>query len=309
MPFLAGRGQAGRGMFGLGGIPAAVGAIALTAGDAIDTFSWSAPQNNGLAITKYGYQTSTNNGSSWNTEVEVLTTSAVLNTQYSASSFKIRVRAFNAAGWGEYSTISSSGTGVWTSGGTSLSNPTACPAPTCSACAAPDCSGGCGECAACGACDCGTSSITGSVGTRTATAGTRAAATLGTSSRTCYRWTRSGSTSSGYIYNQNSTDACSSTYSACTAGTCGECSAGSCSGCSASTCGCSACGTRTRVTTDVNINGTQYYTITHQDGTIYHDVNFDTCGDCVEEMYNITLCQGVYTVTNIGCQPFYSIKC
>ena len=144
MPFISSiaAGKGGR-IWALGGKPAVVGLIALTAGDATDTFSWSPPQNNGLAITKYGYQTTTNNGSTWSSETEVLSTSAILNTQYSLNSFKIRVRAFNAAGWGEYSTISSSGTAVWTSSGTSISNPTACPAPTCSACAAPDCSGGC----------------------------------------------------------------------------------------------------------------------------------------------------------------------
>jgi hypothetical protein len=250
-----------------------VGLIALTAGDAIDTFSWSPPQNNGLAITKYGYQTSTNNGSSWNTEVEVLTTSAVLNTQYSASSFKIRVRAFNAAGWGEYSTISSSGTGVWASGGAAVAHPDACTTAPCT-CAAPDCSGGCGSCGAC-SCDCGTSSVTGSVGTRTATAGTSTLTASNTNTRTCYRWTRSGSTSSGYIYNQDTTDACNSAYTGCVGRTCSTCTAGSCSACSASTCGCSAC-TNSFVSANPATYGTYCVFATGFDGATsgYYSPNF-----------------------------------
>lgn len=242
-------------------VPSTPAPPTLTPGDATDTFTWVAPASNGSTITKYGYQVSTDNGSTWysaiggtlNGETETANLSAVLATQYSLSSYKLRVRAFNNGsngGWSERSTISSSGTGVWASGGISISNPTACPAPSCAACTGPNCAGGCGSCAACGACECGYTSVTGSPGSRTSIAGTRAAPTLGTSSRTCYRWTRTGSTASDYIYNQNSTNACSSSYSACTAGTCGECSAGSCSGCSASTCGCSACdnsGTQTNI--------------------------------------------------------------
>ncbi len=103
------------------------------AGDAIDMFSWSAPNANGIPITKYGYQTSTDNGSTWSSETEVLTTSAVLNTQYSTSSFRIRVRAFNAAGWGEYSNISTNGTLAWTANtGTDTQTDTVCGPAGCS---------------------------------------------------------------------------------------------------------------------------------------------------------------------------------
>ena len=244
-------------------VPSTPAAATLTAGDATDTFTWVAPASNGSTITKYAYQVSTDNGLNWystidgtlNGETETANLSVVLTTQYKASSYKLRVRAFNNGsngGWGERSTISSSGTAVWTSSGASVSPPiNNCSAPDCSGgCSGPDCSGGCGSCAACGACACGTSSITGSVGTRTSIAGTRTVASIGTQSRTCYRWTRpsTGSTASEYIYDQNSTNACSSIYSACTAGTCSACSAGSCSGCSASTCGCSACsGTITNI--------------------------------------------------------------
>lgn len=117
MPFIGSvsGSRSGR-LFPLGGKPAKVGALTLTAGDADDTFTWSAPNTNGLPITKYGYQTTTNNGTSWNAEVEVSTTSAILNTQYSTSSFKLRVRAFNAAGWGEYSDISTGATVAWYKG-------------------------------------------------------------------------------------------------------------------------------------------------------------------------------------------------
>lgn len=168
-----------------GKVPDAVGSISLTAGDSTDTFSWSAPANGGLPITKYGYQTTTNNGSSWSSETEVLITSAVLTTQYSTSSSKIRVRAYNSLGWGSYSNISSSGTVAWSYGSESDSA---------------SCSQGC----TCSTCDgCGTST-----GTQT-----------GTKSRTCYRYTRSGSTSSGLVD-------CGS-YGSC--GSFGGCT--SCSGC------------------------------------------------------------------------------
>jgi hypothetical protein len=32
-------------------------------------------------------------------------------------------------------------------------------------------------------------------------------------------------------------------------------------------------------------------------------------GGCDIPMWNITLCQGVYTVTDLGCQRISSIKC
>lgn len=311
-------------------VPSAPSTATLTAGDATDTFTWSAPASNGSTITKYAYQVSTDNGSTWystvdgtlNGETETANLSVALATQYKASSYKLRVRAFNNGtngGFGSYSTISA-GTAVWISSGTNIPNPTACPAPTCSACTAPDCSGGCGSCAACGACDCGTSSITGAVGTRTATAGTRGAPTLGTSSRTCYRWTRSGSTASGYIYNENTTDACSSAYSTCTAGTCAECSAGSCSACSASTCGCSACsgGTKNNVTENYGYNtpfafaGIEFYTeyvsylgayrayVYDSYNTSYGGANYCAELTAYHLLYQCSV-SGVQSVTFVGC--------
>jgi len=231
-------------------VPGTPAAATLTAGDATDTFTWVAPASNGSTITNYYYQVSSDNGSNWystiggtlNGETQTASLSVALATQYKASSYKLRVRAFNNGtngGFGSYSTTSSSGTGVWASGAGTVAHEDACSTAACT-CTAPDCSGGCGSCAAC-SCDCGTASVTGSVGTRTATAGTSTLTASNTNTRTCYRWTRSGSTASGYIYNQNSTASCSSAYTGCVGRTCSECTAGSCSACSASTCGCSAC--------------------------------------------------------------------
>jgi hypothetical protein len=105
-------------------IPSKVGSISLTAGDSTDTFSWNAPAKNGRDISKYGFQVSSDNGSTWrstvngtlNGETEVLTNSATITTQYKESSYKIRVRAYNEGGWGDYSDISTSGTVAWYKG-------------------------------------------------------------------------------------------------------------------------------------------------------------------------------------------------
>lgn len=121
-------------LFGLGAKPAKIGSPSLTAGDATDTFTWTAPNNNGLPITKYGYQTTTDNGSSWSAETETANISAIISTQYSTSSYKIRIRAFNAAGYGEYSDISS-GTEVWVSNPATVTQnqtDTSCGTGTCS---------------------------------------------------------------------------------------------------------------------------------------------------------------------------------
>jgi hypothetical protein len=171
----------------------------LTAGDATDTFSWSPPQNNGLAITKYGYQTTTDNGSTWSSETEVLSTSAILNTQYSLSSFKIRVRAFNAAGWGEYSNASS-GTVAWTNvTGTDTQTDTVCGPDGCSETDTDTVCGpaGCSESQSQN-CECGTQSRS-----RTRTSSrtrTRTRTSSRTRTRTTQQYTRPGSTSSTITY-------------------------------------------------------------------------------------------------------------
>jgi len=197
-------------------VPAAPAAATLTAGDATDTFTWSAPASNGSTITKYAYQVSTDNGSTWystvdgtlNGETETANLSVALATQYKASSYKLRVRAFNNGtngGFGSYSTISA-GTGVWVLG------------------SGPDstsCVGVCSQSCSCGGCD--------SCGTNT---GTQTASKTGSQSRTCYTWTRSGSTTSS-IRNANGIDACNAAYGDCGSfGACGTFTAcGSCSGC------------------------------------------------------------------------------
>lgn len=195
-------------------VPSTPAAATLTAGDATDTFTWSAPASNGSTITKYGYQVSTDNGSNWysaisgtiNGETETANLSVVLGTQYSLSSYKLRVRAFNNGtngGWSEYSTISASGTGTWTLGAVSQSQ---------------SCSQSCSQGCSCGACACGANN------------GTQTGTQTGTQSRTCYTWTRAGSTTS-IAYNSNGSTPCNAVYGGC--GSFGPCgSFGACEGCS-----------------------------------------------------------------------------
>lgn len=153
MPFLGSVSGARSGrIFSLGGKPAQISTPSLSDGCTTATFSWSAPQNNGIPITKYGYQTSSDNGSTWSAETETASTSFSLDVNNNVNSYKTRVRAYNAAGWGEYSSISS-GTTAWTY--ESYSDPASCTDST-----------GCDGC-----------------GTKT-----------GTKYRTCYRYVRSGCT-------------------------------------------------------------------------------------------------------------------
>ena len=135
-----------------GKVPDQVGNVSLSNGCTTATFSWSAPENGGLSITKYGWQYSTNNGSSWSTETETASTSSTIDVNNNTNSYVVRVRAFNSLGWGAYS-AQSSATTAWTY--ESYSDSTSCT----------DASG----------CD--------SCGTKT-----------GTKSRTCYRYVRSGCT-------------------------------------------------------------------------------------------------------------------
>lgn len=216
-------------------VPSTPSAATLTAGNTTDTFSWSAPASNGSTITKYGYQVSTDNGSSWydaiggtlNAETETANLSVVLATQYSLSSYKLKVRAFNDGtngGFGPYSTISSSGTAVWINNtGTDTDTDTACGPAGCSdtenvvetdtdtqtdtdtACGPAGCSQSESQ-----NCECGTQSRTvtrSSSRTRTRSRDrtrTRSRTRTRTSSRTRTRstqfYSRSGSTSSGVTY-------------------------------------------------------------------------------------------------------------
>jgi len=161
--------------------PAAVGAIALTAGDLIDTFSWSAPANNGATITKYGYQVSADDGGSWysaiggtlNGESETNNLSIALATQNSTSSYKIRVRAFNNGsngGWGARSEKSTNATAVWVKGDSNANSYTAQTVTDYEECAAAGCS----------------------------TCGTQPRRKTRTKEQRKYRWYRSGSTAGAY---------------------------------------------------------------------------------------------------------------
>lgn len=138
------------------------------------TFSWTAPFNGGLTITQYGWQYSTDSGSTWSTESIVYTTSASIDVNNNTNSYIIRVRAFNVLGWGEYSDNSPSTT-AWTY--ESYADPTSCT-----------------DSSACDNC-----------GSRT-----------GSKSRTCYRYVRSGCTTTsglncGDYGNCGSYGACSGT--------------------------------------------------------------------------------------------------
>jgi hypothetical protein len=188
-----------------------------------------------------------------------------LNTQYSTNSFKIRVRAFNAAGWGEYSNISSSGTTTWSFG--SMTDSGTCSPFTCS----------------CGSCTCGSNTGTNSTATGT---------------RTCYRWTRSGSTS-GPLRNSNNTANCSTAYTNCTGGSCASCS---------------GCGTTANVTAAGTYNGIQYISQASfvPGGNVLTRTTRGAGYECpCWEYFTITSCsQGgvtTYTVTSNGCATIEAI--
>jgi predicted RNA-binding protein with TRAM domain len=192
-----------------------IGTMTLSTTNTTDSLAWTAPTaNGGSAITGYVYQTTTNDGSTFAGALSTGSTavSKTFDPGYTTTVRKVRVAAVNSLGTGPYSEISAVGYGGWTSSGVSIAGP--CPAPNCP----------CPACPAC-PCACGTASSTGSTGTSSGAAGT--------SSKTCYKWTR-GAQETGASYNQNSTDACSSTFSTCTA-------AGACSSCTPDTCGCGAC--------------------------------------------------------------------
>ena len=90
-------------------VPSAPATATLSAGTGAtttDTFTWIAPANNGSAITKYGYNVSQDNGSSWGGDSETANLTYGIQTAYTADRFSIRVRAFNSAGWGAYSSVS-----------------------------------------------------------------------------------------------------------------------------------------------------------------------------------------------------------
>lgn len=123
-----------------------------------------------------------------------------MSTQYSLTSYKIRARSYNAAGWSDYSDISSTGTAVWINNtGTDTETDTVCGPDGCSetdtdTVCGPD---GCTDTQSQN-CECGTQSRS-----RTRTS-SRTRTRTRTSSRTRTRsyqyYSRSGSTSSTTTY-------------------------------------------------------------------------------------------------------------
>lgn len=132
-------------------------------------FTWTAPADNGAAITKYGYQTSTNGGSTWSAETETQALSVTIGNQYSATAYNVRVRAFNSIGWGSYSTASSANT-VWTYSAYNADYQIS-----------RGCSAGCNNY--------GGGNPAGSI------CGSQSGTEYGTQARTCYQWTKAGCTS------------------------------------------------------------------------------------------------------------------
>ena len=96
----------------VGRVPNQVSTPSLSDGCTTATFSWTAPLNGGLSITKYGWQFSTNGGSTWSSETETTSTSASIDVNNNTNSYVVRVRAFNSLGWGPYSS-QSAGSTAW----------------------------------------------------------------------------------------------------------------------------------------------------------------------------------------------------
>ena len=158
-------------------VPSAPATPTVNALDAGDTITWTAPANGGRAITTYYYKVSTNDGA-YGAEVPVAagaTLSYATGNQYSASTFKIQVRAENANGTSGFSTVSDN-TVAWSP------NPaTVTQSMTDDTCATGTCSQ-----SSTIACDCGTQSST----------VTRTASRTRSRSKTTNFYSRPGSTSS-----------------------------------------------------------------------------------------------------------------
>lgn len=159
-------------------VPSAPATPTITAADGGDTFNWAAPANGGRAITGYVYQISTNDGA-FAAEVSVGAgvTSVAVGNQYSASTFKIKVRAVNANGSSGFSTTSAN-TVVWVANPatvTQTQTDTSCGTGTCSQTGAPI------------GCDCGY---------RYSDTVTRTASRTRSRSKTTVFYSRAGSTNS-----------------------------------------------------------------------------------------------------------------
>lgn len=106
MPFIAGRSSASKGYSGFASVPAAPAAPVVSNGCINTTYNWTKPADNGLDVKKYEYQVSINDGA-WSASTETTSLNHSINTQYNTNIYKIRVRAFNAYGWGPWSSASS----------------------------------------------------------------------------------------------------------------------------------------------------------------------------------------------------------
>ena len=99
-------------------VPAVPTMGTITDGCTTHSFPWTAGANNGLAITNYRWQYSTDGGNTWSAATETASTSASITSStgnawgdtHTQSSFKVRAAAYNAAGWGAYSSASSATT-------------------------------------------------------------------------------------------------------------------------------------------------------------------------------------------------------
>ena len=110
MPFVGGRGQSSRGYFGRPTPPAAPTANLTSDGEQTVSWGWSSNGNGNDNILLWEYSYSTDNGTTWGTGTEVPagTTSISRTIQsggtYDTNRYRLRVRGYNSAGWGDYST-------------------------------------------------------------------------------------------------------------------------------------------------------------------------------------------------------------
>ncbi len=90
-------------------LPAQVGTVTPTGGNAEVSLSWSAPSANGATITDYLVQYSSDSGSNWTTFADgtSATTSATVTGLTNGTEYVFRVAAVNSIGTGSYSAASS----------------------------------------------------------------------------------------------------------------------------------------------------------------------------------------------------------
>jgi hypothetical protein len=159
-------------------VPGVPGAPTLTAGDLTDRFSWTAAANNGSAITAYRFQVSNDDGVTWYSNIGGTlngegTTSNLfvdLPTQNRTDSWKLKVKALNGVGLGDYTNKSANATAVWVKGDSNANSYTSQTLTEYEACAS----------TACGSC------------------GLQARRKTRTKEQRKYRWYRSGSTAGAY---------------------------------------------------------------------------------------------------------------